>query len=1071
MLRGISILSFFLTFCVHAQKNGVKFTHLNTNHGLSQSFIISIAQDQKGFMWFGTENGLNKYDGYTFTVYNHNPEDPTTISNNRIGCMLVDSRGRFWIGTTAGLDQFDFHRNIFIHFNTKDEVFDIAEDKKGDIWICNDKGLNRVDSTHKALITYQDHAKTNMWLRTICEDSKGNLWVGSAENSKGVFKFDPKQKTFQYHPFQKKPNNEKGFRVIEFSIFEDHTRVLWVALNNGLYRYDGITDDFIKYEHRADNPNSVASDNVHCLAEDADGNIWMGHRNGISVLDKTRQKFTRYQYDLNNPTGLTENFITTFYKDKSNNLWIGSRNTGLNILFRTGNNFKLYTHELNDEKSLNNNVVKAILKDKKGRLWLGTDGGGLNFQQEDGSFFAYMHDPKDPKSLPNNLVLALYEDRQENIWVSTFNGALSKLNKGRGNFEHIFPSGDSTSLTSASVSVMYEDSKDNFWIGTWSDGLFLFDPKTKKFKNYKPENNDGESLSCTEVFEIYEDKRGNLWIGTGNGLNCFNYTTKKFTRYFYDEMRRNTNTLSSNVFHSITEDKNGTLILATLDGLNLFDPQKSTSIVYRKKDGLPSDIIQAALLDAQGNIWVSTVNGIGRFNPQTKVHRNYGVADGLQGSEFIKHSYYQSDNGELYFGGNNGANCITPELIKPNLFIPPIVLTDFKIFNKSTGLGNNLQQHINYAKSIKLSYKESVFSFEFAALSFINPENNQYAYKLEGFDKNWNYIGNKNSITYTNLNAGEYTLRVIGSNNDGVWNADGVALSVIIVPPFWQTWWFISLSFFLFSAIIVIAIRVRENAIKNQKKELERQVRERTEEVLRQKDSVQLRTSELEKANKELEAFTYSVSHDLRAPLRAINGYGQILAEDFSDKLGEQGKKTINIIIDNGHKMGQLIDDLLNFSRLGKAEVRKHRVEMNRLVHEVLSELGDSGVMLPAHLKIGELKPALGDASLIRQVWMNLISNAIKYSSAKENPEVEIGMFMRDAKQIYFVKDNGVGFNMKYYAKLFGVFQRLHKYEEFAGTGVGLAIVERIISRHGGSVWADAKENEGAIFYFSLPQD
>jgi signal transduction histidine kinase len=372
-------------------------------------------------------------------------------------------------------------------------------------------------------------------------------------------------------------------------------------------------------------------------------------------------------------------------------------------------------------------------------------------------------------------------------------------------------------------------------------------------------------------------------------------------------------------------------------------------------------------------------------------------------------------------------------------------------------------------KEIIVDHTQNFLSFEFTALNYLQPTKNDYKYMLEGFQQEWVDAGAERKTSYSNLQPGEYVFRVIASNNDGVWNMEGASLKIIITPPFWQTWWFIMLSSFLFASSVLLLFRIRINTIKNQKAELERQVKERTEEVIQQKDRVQLRTAELEKANKELEAFTYSVSHDLRAPLRAINGYGQILIEDYSEKLDERGKKTITTIVNNGRKMGQLIDDLLNFSRLGKTEIRRHRIEMNRLVQEALEELRASDVCLPVQLYIRNLAPAWGDGNLIKQVWINLISNAIKYSSTKNEPEIEIGMLSQESRNIYFVKDNGVGFNMSYYQKLFGVFQRLHKEEEFTGTGVGLAIVERIVSRHDGQIWADARENEGAIFYFSLP--
>lgn len=1076
MARALFTISFLLSFTVSAQKSDVKFHHLNTNNGLSQSHIVCMAQDKKGFMWFGTENGLNKYDGYKFTVYLHNSEDATTVRDNRIAATRVDSKGRFWVGTAIGLDQFDFQKNAFVHFNINEPIFDILEDKKGNIWICTNTGLGLVDSTGLSATTYRPLDKQDMLLRSVYEDSKGNLWTGSLANPTGVFIFDPKQKTFTFHPFRKKGTDPEKFKPIEIRIFEDHSGIIWVSTNNGLYRADADTNNFIKYPHQEGKTSSVASDNIRCLGEDADGNLWIGNANGISVLDKTRRNFSHHQYDLDNPEGLTENFMTTFFRDNADNLWIGSRNTGINVLFRTGNNFKLYAHEINNDHSLNNNVVKAIVKDKKGRLWLGTDGGGLNLLQQDGSFKAYKHDPKDPNSLPNNLILALYEDTRENLWVSTYQGGLSRLDKATEKFENILSGSDSTSLTSASISVMREDSHGNFWIGTWYGGLYLFDRPTKKFKNYRPKNNDPGSLSDLDVGEIYEDKRGNLWIGTRNGLNLFNHETKKFTHYFHEENKENT--LSNNCINSIAEDKNGNLVIGTLDGLNIFDPQKSIFTVYSKTYGLPCKFIQGALCDEDGNIWMSSLKGICKFNPQTGAYRNYGMADGLQGNEFIKHSFFHY-GGELFFGGNNGANCITPALIRPNVYVPPIVLTDFKIFNKSVEIGDEapeLPQHINYTKTIELSHRESVISFEFSALNFTNPEDNQYAYKLEGFDDHWNYIGHKNSVTYTNLNGGEYTLKVIGANNDGLWNKEGLSVKIIITPPFWLTTWFKVLSVLLIGVILTTFFKARMGTVHKQKAELQRQVRERTKQLALTAEEAQQARQEAEQANQAKSTFLATMSHEIRTPMNGVLGMSALLAET---SLTAEQREYNNIIQNSGEALLTVINDILDFSKIesGKMELEAKDFNLRDCIEEVMDVFGPKaahlGLDLIYEIEYNVPSQVIGDGLRLRQVLLNLVSNAIKFT---EKGEIFLGVELQKTSDVdnlilaFTVRDTGIGIPPDKLERLFKAFSQVDSSttRKYGGTGLGLVISEKLIGLMGGEIYVESTSGAGTKFMFTI---
>jgi signal transduction histidine kinase/CheY-like chemotaxis protein len=558
-------------------------------------------------------------------------------------------------------------------------------------------------------------------------------------------------------------------------------------------------------------------------------------------------------------------------------------------------------------------------------------------------------------------------------------------------------------------------------------------------------------------------------------LNLFNYATGKFTHYFHEKNKKNT--LSDNCINSITEDKNGNLLIGTPGGLNVFDLQKSTFTVYSKKDGLPSEMIQAALCDEDGNIWMSTLKGICKFNPQTGTYRNYGVADGLQGNEFIKHSFFQY-GGELFFGGNNGANCITPTLIRPNLYIPPIVLTDFRIFNKPIEIGNEapaLLQHINYTRTIKLSYRESVISFEFAALNFTNPEDNQYAYKLQGFDENWNYIGHKNSVTYTNLNGGEYTLRVIGANNDALWNKEGLSVKIIVTPPFWSTAWFKLLSALFIGAILTTFFKVRMRAVHKQKTELQGLVQERTKQLELTTEEAQQARQEAEQANQAKSIFLATMSHEIRTPMNGVLGMSALLAET---SLTEEQRDYNNTIQNSGEALLTVINDILDFSKIesGKMELEAKDFNLRDCIEEVLDVFGPKaahqGLDLLYEIEHNVPSQVIGDGLRLRQVLLNLVSNAIKFT---EKGEIFIGVELQkispDNLVIGFtVRDTGIGIPPDKLERLFKAFSQVDSSttRKYGGTGLGLIISEKLIGLMGGKIYVKSEPGVGTKFMFNI---
>jgi len=803
-------------------------------------------------------------------------------------------------------------------------------------------------------------------------------------------------------------------------MLEDRSGDLWIATyGGGLEKYDRENDRFIHFQKEFGNTHSISGNAVHSIFEDRAGIIWVGvDFGGMNKLDKRKNQFVYYGDNPGDDNGLKTSNVNVFYEDPADNgnkMWIGTWGGGFALFDRVNDKFTFYKNIPGNANSLSNNIVRCIIKDKDGMLWIGTDGGLNKFDPRTKSFKRYYNNPYEPGSLSNNMLKMIHVDKDGDLWIATNGGGLDLYDKKNDKFIHHLPDTKKpNSLNDNIVWFIHEDKEGIFWLGTNAGGLNRFDKRTGKFTHFVKDINNPKSISENKVLTIHEDGEGNLWLGTaGGGLNRFNKSSLEFEKFTVE-------------------------------------------------NGLPSNTIHAIVEDNDRNLWMSSTRGISKFNPATKEITNFSARDGLQSDEFHVNSFCKSVTGELFFGGFNGFNVFIPERIKLNEFIPQIVFTDFRIFNKPISIGSKIDDRIILEKSITetdniiLSYKDEVFSIQFAVMDFSSPEKNMYAYKMEGFEDEWNYVGNRNFVTYTKLPPGEYNFRVKGSNHNGVWNEEGISLAILIEPPFWETWIFKLFSVLFIVLLLTAGYKFRTARIRAKSRELEMSVKERT--------------AQLENTYKELEDFSYSVSHDLRAPLRAIDGYSNIFLDEYGNTVDDEGKRLLKVISDSSKKMGLLIDDLLDLSRIGRHELDKQIIDMENTVVSICNELLDGVNKGKYKINIEHLPQIIGDESLIRQVWINLISNAIKFTSKTLNPKIEIGFIESEKEITYFIVDNGAGFNPEYTHKLFGVFQRLHKEDEFEGTGVGLAIVQRIIQRHGGKIWADAEINNGASFYFSLPK-
>lgn len=848
-MKTIITLCFFLliNFSLNAQNVRIKFEHISLKNGLSQSSIYDILQDDRGFMWFATEDGLNKYDGYTIKIYRNNRNNNTSISDNFINVLFEDSKKRLWIGTRSGsLNRYNKLKDQFIRVVIKKEkktpsIQSICEDTNNFLWIGTNLGLFRLNTENNKTKffplpkEYSKQMSIDYINQLVFDNQKNKLWIATHN---GLLTFNIKSQKF--HLYTKKNSELTDNKIKAINI--DSKNDLWVGTGNGLNLFNKKNKKFVSFLSKNNNSNNITS-----IAEDHEEILWIGTSNsGINRFDIKTKTFTNYTHDAAEQSSLSSNKILSIYQDQTNILWVGTSLGGINKWNRAAEDLNVFRHNPYDSYSLSSNQVRSIYQDKKGGIWIGTVDGGLNhWITKENKFIHYKSKNGDTKTLSHNHIRTILEDSKGNLWIGTDGGGINQLDTKKEKFIRYPFSSEirDDCLSGNRVWKIFEDSKKHLWVATFGGGLNLFFPKENKFKTFKNNPNDKNTISSDLITTIFEDNKGRLWIGTyGGGLNLWNETDASFKSYKYNP--KNKNSICDNRIYCIIQDKNNTLWIGVKGGLNKFIPEKGEFVRYTEKNGLPNDVILGILEDKKSNnLWISTNSGLSRFNTKTEKARNYDVRDGLQSNEFLVGAFCKTTKGEMLFGGINGFNAFFPENIKDNPHKPEIVITKFKVFNQEIPLDTNISEK----NIINLNHKQHSFSFDFVALDYIFPEKNQYAFKLEGVDNKWNYVKDRRFASYTNVTYGTYIFKVKGSNNDEVWNETGTQIIIHIEPAFYQKRTNQVIFIFLIVLIISLIIWLRFRNIQRQKIKLEQQVVQRTFEI-REKNV------ELEQRNEEIEA-------------------------------------------------------------------------------------------------------------------------------------------------------------------------------------------------------------------------
>ena len=825
----VAILTATLPRDLFAQSVPVRFRRLSVADGLSQQVVNAIAQDQQGFLWFGTQDGLNRFDGYSFTAFHSTADNSAGLRNNSISRLLCTNDGKIWAGTIdGGVSVYDPQKEIFTTYHhipgdssslRTNNVAAIHQDRNGEMWIgVWNGGLSKMDTVagkvrfvHYLHNPQDSSSLSDNRVSSMIEDREGNLWIGTWN---GLNRMGPAGRVTRYF------HSKSDFRTLGgsmvWSLTLDSTGCIWIGTwGGGVSRYNPTTNNFQVYQNISSQSNSLSSDRIRSVYTDRDGIVWVGtYDTGLDRYDPSNDGFIHYRNIPTDPSSLPDDEVQSLMQDDAGTFWIGTASGVANI--------NPYRHKFpllklsNGGSSASYSKPNSLWIAYNGDLWCGTRGGGLvHILQGSNKFIRYRHSPIDPHSLSHDNVRAIYEQPDGSLWVGTHGGGLNRLNRTTGTFQRYMKnSKDSRSLSTDNVSSILQSSDGLLWVGTDGHGLSRRNATTGVFTHFRNLAGDSTSLSGNYVWALLEDHKKNLWVGTwGAGLSRFDPQTQRFTRY--RPIPGDSTALASATILCMTEDHQGKILVGTPDGLSCFDYATNRFVTFTERNGIANQSINSIVVDKHNSIWVATNYGVSRLDKQTQLFRNYTVSDGLQGIEFAQGVCAVDSRGRIYFGGDGGINIFDPDSVKDNPFVPSVRITRMKVMERPFSLANVSDE------GIELNYDQNFISFEYAALSFAAPEQNHYAYMLEGVDAGWVQAGTRRYTSYTGLSAGKYVFRVRGSNNNGVWNLEGARLTISIIPPFWMTWWFRSFLIIGFLSVGPVLYYRRVSQLQREKKRQE----------------------------------------------------------------------------------------------------------------------------------------------------------------------------------------------------------------------------------------------------------
>ncbi len=1047
------LIILLLSACIITLSGIVKDIDLNLEYaGDIESQAIVLLQDSDGFFWIGSYvDGLYRYDGKTLKHYLKSSE---FVSSNNISSILEDTDGVLWfVSNGSGLTKYDKDRNT---------IENILHDPE------NENGLS------SASVYWEGK-------NTFIEDSRGNLWLGTIGG--GLNKFDKKAETFTHFRHNEFNANSLSSDNVR-AVYEDKQGRIWVGTENGLnviYPEDGKIERFL---HNDGDNTSICDDIVMAIYQDSDGDLWIGtESNGVSVLNSDGRTFRNYRFDSNSNESLFMNYVVQITEDKQGRIWVVHQ-TKLTIIDKKQNEFLHFKGEFNDVTHVLHNVDDDI-------SWIITDSGKLCKYNPSGKRFKHFKsEPNNKNSLASEIVISIYEDSRNDLWISTL-GAMTRYNPAKNKFTHYYhKDGDSSTIPSVTnyTPGFFEDSDGNFWVGSAvPSALSLFDRDNGKVvKSYifdpkdpyslpdaqqlnsiieDPDNKDilwigsfkglikfnkkterFRTFGTSTHWNIWDDSKGTIWMTTwGEGLAKFSKDTEQFT--YLQHNPDDKKSICDNLQVSLLVDTKGQLWIGTENGLSVIDFETEEFTNYSRETGFSIDAVHSMGEDKNGFLWLGTNSGLIRFNPESKDYRIFTQADGIQGDVFYANNGITSQSGEMWFGGTKGMNSFFPEDIELNDNVPDIKLTSIKQGGVNADFGKAPER----LKKINLDWKDNFFEFEFIAFDYMNPERNQYAYMVEGLDTDWYYSGNRNYGRYAGIPPGNYTLRLKGSNNDGVWNKEGTSIEVNVLSPPWLRWW----AYLIYAVVIMTSVMIYHKM--------------QTEKFLREKKT----TERLKELDRLKDDFLANTSHELRTPLNGIIGLAESLIDGVAGEMSSVAIKNLRMIVLSGRRLASLVNDILDFSKLKYKELNLdlQPVNLHSIVDVIITIIKGSNnndnVEILNRIDT-DFRLVLADENRIQQIFYNLIGNSVKFT---EEGLIVIDAVLEDEFVRISVSDTGIGIPEDKQESIFKSFEQVDSSTErtYGGTGLGLAITKQLIELHNGSISVRSKYGDGTTMIFTLP--